>query len=418
MKKLLTLLMAALLLLSLPLSCVQADGEEPAAEPPAVEPAPAADPEPEPAPAPAAEPEPAPAPAAEPEPAPAPAAEPEPAPAADPEPEPAPAADPEPAPAPATDPEPAPAPAADPEPAPAPAADPEPAPAVDPEPEPAPAADPEPEPTAEPEPEPTAEPAPHDKPLKEKSLAYWEQVELPSLKLTGNFREDVLTVARSQLGYSADKTCYEETASGRKRYYTRYGAWDGATFSDWCDSFVSFCVCYAGKGSYPKEASCGRHMFLLKAAGYWREWNSYLPQPGDLVFFQFNEGSLAPNHVAIVEQVIPGEGNEPGKLITIEGNLPNPNGGLECVRRMTRSLDHVVGYGTYTAGKVYPADYTIRSDGWEIIGEDSVYFVEYPKEEVLRFLGLYGSWYYDHWFPEAAQGPTEGAPGPETEGKE
>lgn len=242
----------------------------------------------------------------------------------------------------------------------------------------------------------------HGKPKQEKSLEYWEEVELPGLALTGRLREDVLIIARSQLDYSADKSCYVLTDSGRKRYYTRYGAWDGATYGDWCDSFVSFCVHYAGNTSYPREASCARHMFQLKADGYWREWNSYIPRPGDLVFFKINKGTLAPDHVGLVEQVIPGVGNEGGKLITIEGNMRNPNGGTSCVRRVTRSLDDVVGYGTYDRGKTYPEGYTVRSNGRDIIGEDSVYFIDVPREGVLRFLGLYDSRYYRYWFPESS----------------
>ena len=31
--------------------------------------------------------------------------------------------------------------------------------------------------------------------------------------------------------------------------------------------------------------------------------------------------------------------------------------------------------------------------------EDSQYFVEYPVEDVLRFLGLENTPYYAHWFP-------------------
>lgn len=256
----------------------------------------------------------------------------------------------------------------------------------------------------------------HDKPKREKTLEYWEQVELPELKLTGNLREDILIIARSQVDYTADGSCYEENKKGQKRYYTRYGAWKGTPFSEWCDCFVSFCVAYAGNESYPRESSCGRHMFLLKKAGYWREWNSYMPQPGDLVFFNLSSSGVAPTHVGLVEQVIPGEGDKGGKIVTIEGNLPNPNGRMACVRRMTRSLDRVVGYGTYERGKVYPEAYTVRSNGRDIIGEDSIYFIEYPKENVLRFLGLCGSLYYDYWFPKEPEEPeTETETGSEIE---
>lgn len=261
---------------------------------------------------------------------------------------------------------------------------------------------------------------PHDKPRWSKSLKYWEQEELPKLTLTGNFREDLLTVARAQLGYTADKSCYQETASGKKRYYTRYGAWDGATFAEWCDSFVSFCIYYAGNKSYPGESSCERHMFRLKAAGYWREWNAYIPKKGDIVFFTLSKNHAAPNHVGLVEEVVLGEGDTAGYLITIEGNMANPKGGMNIVRRMTRSLDQVVGYGTYEQGKTYPEADTFRSNGWTIIDEESVYFIEYPKEEVLRFLGLYGSRYYEYWFPEEpieeepeAEAPAEEAPAEE-----
>ncbi len=267
--------------------------------------------------------------------------------------------------------------------------------------EPAPAEPAPPAETAAPE----STPKPHDKPKRSKSLEYFLKEELPALPLTGNLREDILTVARSQIGYSADRTCYEETESGRKRYYTRYGEWDGATFSDWCDMFVSFCVYFGGARDYPCDSSCSRQARRLKTGGYWREWNCYMPKKGDLVFFAFNKGSRMPTHVGIVEQVIPGEGNEAGKLITIEGNVSNPKGITSCVRRMERTLECVVGYGTYEKGKVYDETYSYRPDFWEVITEDSPSFIDYPKAEVLQFLGMYGTRYYEYWFPEAQEAP-------------
>ena len=209
----------------------------------------------------------------------------------------------------------------------------------------------------------------------------------------------MLTIARSQLGYSADPTCYEEDEDGR-HYYTRYGAWDGATFNNWCDSFVSFCIFYAGNTAYPGESSCRRHMFALKEAGYWREWNAYVPQKGDIVFFSAPAQYPLPVHVGIVEEVLWGENGEPNRLATIEGNQRNPQGETACVRRMVRLLDDVIGYGTYTVGTVYPAGLSYRTDGHQTIEPDSPYFVEYPTKKALRFLGLENTPYYAYWFPD------------------
>jgi|GEM_PF-6346466 len=258
--------------------------------------------------------------------------------------------------------------------------------------------------------EPGSEPALRDALSWEKSLAYWEQIR-GDIPLTGDMGADVLTIARSQLGYSADWRRFEVDASGRIRYSTRYGEWFGWTFSEWCDMFASFCVYYAGKTDYPAEVSCMRHVYALKEAGYWREWNCYIPQAGDLVFFSEKEGSLFPNHVAVIEEVVPGDGTSPSRLITIDGNMPNSDGPTRCVCRMTRSVEDVVGYGTYAPGKTYPAGDTVRSQGWQIIGPDSEYFVDAPTEEALRFLGLIGSPYYAYWFPQATEAADAAAQG-------
>ena len=104
--------------------------------------------------------------------------------------------------------------------------------------------------------------------------------------------------------------------------------------------------------------------------------------------------------MGLVEEVIPAQNGKPGRLITIEGNLSNPEGGTSCVRRMERELDCVIGYGTYEAGKIYPETYSVRYNGWQVIDENSPYFVDRPTREALRFLGLVNSPYYAYWFPE------------------
>ena len=241
-------------------------------------------------------------------------------------------------------------------------------------------------------------------PSEKKSLAYWEQIR-GSIQLTGDLRTDVLIIARSQLGYSADLFYYEQTEAGKQRYYTRYGDWYGRKFSDWCDMFVCFCIYYAGKTDYPFQYSCMRHEYALKEAGYWREWNRYIPQPGDLAFFNPEKKHLYPDHVGVIEAVIPGDDTTPATLLVIDGNMASPIYGAPCVRRSVYSVAEVVGYGVYEQGEVYPPKDTVRSEGWQVIGPDSVYFVDYPTKEALDFLGLKGSKYYEYWFPEPEPDP-------------
>ena len=273
--------------------------------------------------------------------------------------------------------------------------------------------------TDDPDPSQTPEPSegPSDQPCYSKSLKYWMK-QRGSIELKGELREDILSIARSQLGYSADSTCYEENDAGVKRYYTCYGDWIGSKYCDWCDAFVSFCIFFAGNEQYPVEASCTRHMLYLKEAGYWREWNCYVPKKGDIVFFAMGKDASFPNHVGLVEEVLPGADGQPGRLVTIEGNQRNPDGKTACVRRMIRDLDSVVGYGTYEKGKTYAQTYTARSDGHAVIDENSIYFVEKPTVEAMEFMGMVGTPYYAYWFPEGAETDTDSATEPEGEPQE
>ncbi|MBQ7278546.1 MAG: CHAP domain-containing protein [Clostridia bacterium] len=264
-----------------------------------------------------------------------------------------------------------------------------------------------PEAAVQPTPQPTVyaweeEPEPTDGPEYERSLAFWEE-EYPALLMdfSGIIREDVLRVAQSQIGYSADPRFTRTDEDGTVRKYTRYGEWLHHPFGEWCDMFVSFCASYGCAGEdYPVESSCHRHMQKLREAGYWREWNNYIPQPGDLVFICMDEDRHTPNHVGVVEEVLIDEQTGVGTLVTIEGNMTNFVGRTACVRRETRDLSKVIGYGTYDKGTVYSAELkSRRSDGKWVIDEDSPFFVDYPTREALLFLGLAGSSYFNYWFP-------------------
>ena len=88
---------------------------------------------------------------------------------------------------------------------------------------------------------------------------------------TGNQRSDIIAVAVTQLGYG-------EEAGG----YTKYGAFHGNSYADWCGYFVSWCARQANvptsvlkKQGWAKASAWGLSTFTA---------SQRTPQPGDLYF--------------------------------------------------------------------------------------------------------------------------------------
>lgn len=52
-------------------------------------------------------------------------------------------------------------------------------------------------------------------------------------------------MAESQLGYAASTRNYIVDEAGGMHGYTRYGAWYGSPYGEWCAMFASFCLHYA-----------------------------------------------------------------------------------------------------------------------------------------------------------------------------
>lgn len=71
----------------------------------------------------------------------------------------------------------------------------------------------------------------------------WEAT-IPTL--SGNWAEDVVSIAQSQLGYEESTANFKLADDGETRKgYTRYGAWYGNKYGDWSAMFASFCLNYA-----------------------------------------------------------------------------------------------------------------------------------------------------------------------------
>lgn len=109
----------------------------------------------------------------------------------------------------------------------------------------------------------------------------------------------------------------------------------------WCATFVSSVAIKVGCADIiPTECSCGRMIELFKKAGIWIEDENRTPQPGEIIFYDWQDNGIGDNkgnsdHVGIVEKV------SGGKITVIEGNYSN------AVKRRTIAVNGktIRGYG-------------------------------------------------------------------------
>lgn len=115
----------------------------------------------------------------------------------------------------------------------------------------------------------------------------------------------------------------------------------------WCATFVTACAIKCGATDIiPKECSCNKMIELFKKLGCYVENDAYIPAPGDIMFYDWDDTGKGDNagvsdHVGIVEKV---SGNT---VTVIEGNYSNA-----CKRRtMQVNGRYIRGYGVpkYTA---------------------------------------------------------------------
>lgn len=116
----------------------------------------------------------------------------------------------------------------------------------------------------------------------------------------------------------------------------------------WCAEFVSACAIQTfGKKDaisyFPLSASCPRMIVEAKAKGIWVEKDSYEPETGDFILYDWDDekpkkdNRNSPDHVGIVEKV------KDGIITVIEGNKHNK------VARRSIKVD-----GKYIRGFVAP----------------------------------------------------------------
>lgn len=111
--------------------------------------------------------------------------------------------------------------------------------------------------------------------------------------------------------------------------------------SAWCAAFVSAMAIECGLTAIlPTECGCEKMIELFKNLGSWVENDAYVPRPGDVIFYDWDDSGVGDNrgysdHVGIVEKV------SGGTITVIEGNMH------DAVGRRTLAVNgrYIRGYG-------------------------------------------------------------------------
>ncbi len=107
--------------------------------------------------------------------------------------------------------------------------------------------------------------------------------------MTGEWNEDLLSVAKTQLGYEQSEKNFEiDPADGvTLRYYSRYGDSYNNPYGKWDVMFLSYCLKYAGipQSAIPQEASVLALRSAMSGMDWLLEEDGGAAQPGDIVIY-------------------------------------------------------------------------------------------------------------------------------------
>ncbi len=169
-------------------------------------------------------------------------------------------------------------------------------------------------------------------------------------ELTGDKAEDLISVARSQLGYTESTRNYDEESH---RGYTRYGAWYGNTYGNWGTLFTAFCLHYADISGVPTNSGVQAWIADVKNEDMWWNADEYsCVKAGDLVFF--NDGN---DHMGIVSSI------SDNSVTVIEGNRPSADGADSVQENTYKTTDSTIaGYCELPTGNNHDNEISIMDD--------------------------------------------------------
>lgn len=157
------------------------------------------------------------------------------------------------------------------------------------------------------------------------------------------YASKVVEQAKAWLGYNEKDGSHKKIIDVYNAHKPRARGYKVSYTDAWCATFVSAVAIQLGYTSImPTECSCNNLIKLYKALGAWVENENRTPNPGDILFYDWDDNGKGDNkgrveHVGIVEKV------SNGKVTIIEGNYKN------AVTRRTLSVN-----GKYMRGYAIP----------------------------------------------------------------
>ena len=175
-------------------------------------------------------------------------------------------------------------------------------------------------------------------------------------------RQSVVDVMRGWLGWTEANgkfrriiDLYNTQNPLPRRYPVKYS-------DEWCAATVTAAGMAAGlQDIIYGECGCGKMIALYEARGLWVEDDAYIPSPGDIIMYDWDDSGLGdnrgnPDHVGVVEQVVG------GTITIIEGN----KGGAVARRKLAVNGRYIRGYCTPDyAGKAEEDEKMLSYEQWK-----------------------------------------------------
>ena len=154
-------------------------------------------------------------------------------------------------------------------------------------------------------------------------------------------RASILNIAITHLDVSEGTSAHKAIIDGYNSHDPLAQGYEVQYDDDWCATFVSFCAIEAGlTDKIPTECGCERQIGLWQDLDRWEEQDTYLPLPGDIIYYDWDVRTLRDStgwadHVGIVV------GTHGPFIKVIEGNKDDSVG----YRFVLRWDPRIRGYG-------------------------------------------------------------------------